>query len=72
MILYILIYVYKPIISHRNMTGNRLIVLQKIKKCNEVKTMMYPYMTLADETEIVHSQLIEKDGQSEKAIRMKK
>lgn len=58
-----LIYVYKPIISHRNMTGNRLIVLQKIKKCNEVKTMMYPYMTLADETEIVHSQLIEKDGQ---------
>ena len=25
--------------------------------------MMYPYMTLADETEIVHSQIIEKDGQ---------
>ncbi len=25
--------------------------------------MMYPYMTLADETEIVHSQLLEKDGQ---------
>lgn len=24
--------------------------------------MMYPYMTLADETEIVHSQLIEEDG----------
>lgn len=24
--------------------------------------MMYPYMTLADETEIVHSQVIEKDG----------
>lgn len=24
--------------------------------------MMYPYMTLADETEIVHSQIIEKDG----------
>ena len=23
--------------------------------------MMYPYMTLADETEIVHSQIIEKD-----------
>ena len=23
---------------------------------------MYPYMTLADETEIVHSQIIEKDG----------
>ena len=24
--------------------------------------MMYPYMTLADETESVHSQVIEKDG----------
>lgn len=24
--------------------------------------MMYPYMTLSDETEIVHSQLIEEDG----------
>ena len=24
--------------------------------------MMYPYMTLADETEIVHSQVIEEDG----------
>ncbi len=24
--------------------------------------MMYPYMTLADETEIVHSQIIEDDG----------
>ncbi len=24
--------------------------------------MMYPYMTLADDTEIVHSQIIEKDG----------
>ena len=24
--------------------------------------MMYPYMILADKTEIVHSQLIEKDG----------
>ena len=24
--------------------------------------MMYPYMILADETEIVHSQIIEKDG----------
>ena len=23
---------------------------------------MYPYMTLADETEIVHSQIIENDG----------
>lgn len=26
--------------------------------------MMYPYMTLKDETEIVHSQIIEKDGQN--------
>lgn len=26
------------------------------------KIMMYPYMTLADETEIVHSQIIEEDG----------
>ena len=25
--------------------------------------MMYPYMTLVDETEIVHSQIIEEDGQ---------
>lgn len=24
--------------------------------------MMYPYMTLADETEIVHSQIIQEDG----------
>lgn len=24
--------------------------------------MMYPYMTLSDETEIVHSQIIEKNG----------
>lgn len=24
--------------------------------------MMYPYMTLGDETEIVHSQIIEEDG----------
>lgn len=24
--------------------------------------MMYPYMTLSDETEIVHSQVIEDDG----------
>lgn len=24
--------------------------------------MMYPYMTLSDETEIVHSQIIDKDG----------
>ena len=28
----------------------------------EWKIMMYPYMTLADETEIVHSQIIEEDG----------
>lgn len=27
--------------------------------------MMYPYMILGDETEIVHSQLIEKDGKQE-------
>lgn len=26
--------------------------------------MMYPYMTLADGTEIVHSQIIEKDGEN--------
>lgn len=26
---------------------------------------MYPYMTLADETEIVHSQIIEKDGKQQ-------
>ena len=25
--------------------------------------MMYPYMTLADETEITHSHLMEKDGE---------
>lgn len=25
--------------------------------------MMYPYITLADETEIVHSQIIEKNGE---------
>lgn len=25
--------------------------------------MMYPYMTLADETEIVHSQIIDEDGE---------
>lgn len=25
--------------------------------------MMYPYMTLSDETEIVHSQIIEENGQ---------
>ena len=25
--------------------------------------MMYPYITLADETEITHSQIIESDGQ---------
>lgn len=25
--------------------------------------MMYPYMTLADETEIVHSQIIEENGE---------
>lgn len=25
--------------------------------------MMYPYMTLSDDTEIVHSQIIEEDGQ---------
>lgn len=25
--------------------------------------MMYPYMTLADETEIVHSQILEKNGE---------
>ena len=24
--------------------------------------MMYPYMTLSDETEIVHSQIVEKNG----------
>lgn len=29
--------------------------------------MMYPYMTLADETEIVHSQVIEENGE-EKVI----
>ena len=29
--------------------------------------MMYPYMTLADETEIVHSQIIE-DGEKRKVI----
>ncbi len=28
----------------------------------EVMNMMYSYMTLADETEIVHSQIIEEDG----------
>ena len=30
-----------------------------------VSSMMYPYLTLADETEITHSQIIEKDGQQE-------
>ena len=29
--------------------------------------MMYPYMILADETEIVHSQIIEKDGMQKKS-----
>ena len=28
----------------------------------EVGNKMYPYMTLADDTEIVHSQIIEKNG----------
>jgi len=32
------------------------------KKRKECFDMMYPYMTLADETEIVHSQIVEKDG----------
>ena len=27
--------------------------------------MMYPYITLADGTEIVHSQIIEEDGEAE-------
>ena len=37
--------------------------------------MMYPYMTLADETEIVHSQIIEENGKKKVIvhfIRMKK
>ncbi len=32
------------------------------KKRKECFDMMYPYMTLSDETEIVHSQLIEDKG----------
>ncbi len=28
----------------------------------EERLMMYPYMVLSDETEIVHSQIIEEDG----------
>ncbi|WP_075721141.1 hypothetical protein [Roseburia sp. 499] len=30
--------------------------------------MMYPYMTLADETEIVHSQIIEEDGRQKVVV----
>lgn len=30
--------------------------------------MLYPYMTLPDETEIVHSEIIEKDGKKQVKI----
>lgn len=30
--------------------------------------MMYPYMTLADETEIVHSQIIEEEGKQKLVV----
>ena len=30
--------------------------------------MIYPYMTLADETESVHSQVIKKDGQKKEIV----
>ena len=33
--------------------------------------MMYPYMTLADETEIVHSQIIEKDGMKKVIVNLR-
>lgn len=30
--------------------------------------MMYPYMTLADDTEVVHSQIIEEDGKQKVVV----
>lgn len=34
--------------------------------------MMYPYMTLADETEIVHSQIIEKNERKKVIVNFEK
>lgn len=34
--------------------------------------MMYPYMVLADETQIVHSQIIEEDGKQKVIVRLER
>ena len=34
--------------------------------------MMYPYMTLADDTEIVHSQIIEKNGKKKVIVKFER
>ena len=39
-----------------------------IYNVEEVSILMYPYMTLGDGTEIVHSQIIEKDGKREVVV----
>lgn len=34
--------------------------------------MMYPYMVLADETQIVHSQIIEEDGKQKVIVHLER
>ena len=37
-----------------------------------IDVMMYPFMTLNDNTEIVHSESIEKDGKEQVEVRIEK
>lgn len=61
-LLFLQTHVLLCIIKIRNMTFCELTGIHLHKKRKECFDMMYPYMTLSDETEIVHSQLIEDKG----------
>lgn len=50
------------IIMHNELMRIISFELPYINKIKGVFSMMYPYMVLADGTEIVHSQIIEEDG----------
>ena len=44
----------------------------KYKRKTEVKNVLYPFMTLPDETEIVHSESIIRDGKEMVEVRIEK
>ena len=54
---------YKSFVKDQEYLDNRpCLWYDRRKQSRRSLIMMYPYMTLSDETEIVHSQIVEKNG----------